>query len=411
MNLIKTIPMHISKTTFLLSICLFFIFQLNAQNDNLLEWANQGTVKNQSFEAEIPFRYIDGYMFIDIVQNGKTFNFFFDTGAEATVIDNSIIDEFKFNSFAETNMSGPVITNQNVNTIVLSSILVSNIEFNNIGAVAVDLKFAKAKFCAELHGIIGSTLLKKAKWQIDYKNKIIKITNDISNFKLNDSTYTLKTELPSKGWGTEKIALNIDGEEYLFNFDTGNGRSKIVSHPRNFKKYIRQNKNSIVEYGFKKSETDYKFIAKRISIGEFELQDQVVSLENEVEKLQLLGNRFFENFLVTIDWEQHNVFLSTIENIIPDSLIGFQLEFQPNYETNKIEIASGLKDFTKAHKIEKDAILLQVNGIDVSNLSDLEFCDFWSTEWTKMLGVENLNVVISHNGKSKELVLSKKILI
>lgn len=403
--------MHISKTTFLLSICLFFIFQLNAQNNNLLEWANQGTVKNQSFEAEIPFRYIDGYMFIDIVQNGKTFNFFFDTGAEATVIDNSIIDEFNFKPYTDTNLNGPVITNQNVSTIVLSSIQLSNVEFNNIGAVAVDLKFAKAKFCEELHGIIGSTLLKKAKWQIDYKNKIIRITDNISKFKLNDSTYTLKTELPSKGWGTEKLAINIDGNISLYNVDTGNGRSKIVSHPKKFKKHIKQYKNSIVEYGFRKSETDFKFIAKNISIGKLELKDQIVSLENEVGNLQLLGNRFFENFILTIDWEQHNLFLSPLENILSDTLTGFQLDFKPNYETNKIEIASGLKDFTKAHKIEKDAILLQVNGIDVSNLSDLEFCDFWSTEWTKMLGVENLNVVISLNGKSKELVLSKKILI
>lgn len=396
-----------SKITILLIILLYSTFQLNAQNDNLLEWATQGTVRNKKFETEIPFRYIDGYIFIDIIQNGKTFNFFFDTGAEATVIDNSIIDEFDFKPFTETNMSGPVITDQSVNTIVLSSIQLSNIEFNNIGAVAVDLKFAKAKFCERLHGIIGSTLLKKAKWQIDYKNKIIRITDDMSNFKLNDSIYTLKTELPSKGWGTEKVAINIDGEISLFNFDTGNGRSKIVSHPRNFKKYIKQNSNSIIEYGFRKSETDYKFIAKKVSIGELELKEQIVSLEDEVGNLQLLGNRFFENFLVTIDWENHNLFLNPLENILPDTLTRFQLEFKPNYETNKIEIATGLKDFTKKHKIEKGAILLEVNGTDVSNFSDEEFCNYWKTNWKNILKKETIDIVILVNGKIKELKLNK----
>jgi len=398
-----------SKIIILLFILLYSTFQVNAQSDNLLEWATQGTVQNKNFETEIPFRYINGYMFIDIVQNGKTFNFFFDTGAEATVIDKSIIDEFNFKPFAKTTIRGPVITDQSVNTIILSSIQLSNIEFNNIGAVAVDLQFTKKMFCDKVHGIIGSTLIKKAKWQIDYKNKTIRITDDISNFKLNDSKYSLKTELPSKGWGTEKVAINIDGNKSLFNVDTGNGRSKIVSHPKSFKKHIKQYKKSIVEYGFKKSETDYKFIAKNISIGKLELKDQIVSLENEVGNLQLLGNRFFEDFIVSIDWEQHNLFLSPLEkNILPDTLIGFQLDFKPNYETNKIEVVTGLKDFTKKHKIETGAILLDVNGTDISNLSDEEFCLFWENDWKSLRNRDTFDIVLVTNGKSNKLVLHKR---
>ena len=399
------------KTFTLLIVLSLFSINSNAQANEMLEWATQGTVTNKSYRSEIPFRYVDGYIFVDIMQNDKKYNFLFDTGAEATVIDTSILDAFEIKPFSTSTVSGPLITNGKVNTILLSSITVSNVEFINIGAVAFDLGSFKKKFCEKLDGIIGSNLLKKAKWQIDYEKKVIRFSDDISNLISKEPKYTLNTNLPSKGWGTETIELNIDGYVSQFHFDTGNGREKIVSNPDKFKKTIKSKKGLIVAYGFKKSATDYKFIAESVSIGNIKFDNQSISLQHEVGGHQLLGNRFFENFTVTIDWETHQVLLDPTKDILSDELIGFELDFKPNFESKKIEISTGLRAYTKENDIEEGALLLKVNDTDVSNFSHQEFCDFWNLEWSKITDAEKLNIVISQNGKIKELILNKKKLI
>lgn len=399
--------MTIFKTRIVLILIALFSINSYAQNDKLLEWANQGTVKNENYNSEIPFRYVNGYIFIDIIQNDKKYNFLFDSGAEATLIDKSIIHKFEFEPFSTSNISGPLIKNGDVSTITLSAIKVSEIEFLDIGAVAFDLQVFKSKFCEKLDGVIGSTLLKKAKWQIDYENKVIRLSDNISNLISEKPKYELTTNIPEKGWGTETIELNIDGYTSQFNFDTGNGRSKIVSHPNKIKDFTTNNNNLITEYGFKKSTTDYKFIAKNLTLGNITLNNQTISLENEVGNRQLLGNRFFESFIVTIDWENHQVFLEPVKEILSDKLFSFELDFKANYEKNQIEVATGLKDFTKKNKIERGAILLKVNETDVSNFSHKEFCEFWNMEWPKITEMEKLIIVISQKGKSKEIIITK----
>jgi hypothetical protein len=101
--------MTIFKTSIVLILIALFSINSYAQNDKLLEWANQGTVKNENYNSEIPFRYVNGYIFIDIIQNDKKYNFLFDSGAEATLIDKSIINEFEFELFSTSNISGPFV--------------------------------------------------------------------------------------------------------------------------------------------------------------------------------------------------------------------------------------------------------------------------------------------------------------
>ncbi len=80
----------------------------NAQNKNL-ELAEKGQVENDNFYAEIPFRYIDGFIFIDVAHNGITYNFLFDTGSEGTLLDKSILEEFDYRAFSESNISGHML--------------------------------------------------------------------------------------------------------------------------------------------------------------------------------------------------------------------------------------------------------------------------------------------------------------
>lgn len=391
---------------FLLSFC-----GLIAQDAQLLQWATQGAVSNEEYYEEIPFRYIDGYIFIDIVQHNKPYNFLFDTGAEATLIDRSIIDEFDYKQLGVSNISGPIIKNQGINTIVLDSIHIATLNFVNIGAVAIDLTPLKKKFCNNVYGVIGSTLLKKSNWQIDYANRIIRIATTISRFKISDTATKLPTFLPSKGWGTEAVEVSIDGIATKFEIDTGNGRSKIVAHPSQFKRLLKINKKSTVPYGFAKAPTDYRILTKKIEMGNLELLGQELDLLNDVGQHQLLGNRFFENFLVTLDWKNHFLYLEEKRAIAPNELIDFELRFAPDFQNHNITVLNGVKAFVKKNKIEKGAVLIKVNDTDLSGFSDEEFCRFWNESWQEVLKGHSMDIILTQHSKKKILTLTKKQLV
>ena len=404
--------MNTSKTQLLITFLIILSFyKLNAQNKNEIEWANKGSVTQNNYITEIPFNYIDGYIFIDIIQNSKTYNFLFDTGAEATVIDKSIIKEFDIKSAIKSKVSGPLIENQNVNTILISSLHISEIEFVNTGAIAIDLNFSKSKFCKKLDGIIGNNLMKKANWQIDYQNKKIRFSDDLSKFNLTKREHKIKMSLKNHGFGTETVALNIDGIKSNFNLDTGSGRSKFVAPPKEFKKLVKNNKNTSLKYGLSKSNTDYKVITENIIIGDIILKNQIVNLENEVGKFKLVGNRFLENYLVTIDWKNHFLYLMEKKDIIPEKLLDFKLNFTPNFKTNKIEVKTGLKKFTTENEIKKGTILSHINGINITDLSDNDFCIFWNSTWKEIMKMNTINITLLCEGNYYKHVLAKEDLL
>ena len=398
--MLKTIPF------LLLIIGSLTFFPINAQNGELLDWAESGKVENENYYSEMPFRYINGYIFIDIIQNEKKYNFLFDTGAEATVIDNKILNEFVFETFSESKVGGPLIETQDVKKIILSKIKLGDLDFAEIGAIGIDLKFGKEKFCDDLHGILGSNLMKKSKWQIDYENQMIRISDDISKFELGTPKYILETKLGSKGFGSETVDITINGTKMPFSIDTGNGRNKIVAHPKYYKKVIR--KSDAIEFGFPKSDKNFYLIPDNLTIGGIEFSDQLVSLEHEVGNSQLLGNKFFENFLMTIDWENHQLYLAPQGEIKKDDLFGFPIMFKANYKSNEIAIATGEKKFLQLNDIGKGSVLSKVGGIDVLNLSDEDFCNFWDTQWTEMMQKDTLNITFTNEGIDKEIILTKK---
>ena len=396
------------KTTRLILLFIITLSNLpiNAQNDELIEWAESGNIENENYYSEIPFRYTNGYILIDIFHNGKKYNFLFDTGAEATVIDQKILNEFAFESFSESKVGGPLIETQDVKKIILSKIKLGDLDFTEIGALGIDLKFGKVMFCDELHGIIGSNLMKKSKWQIDYENQLIKISDDLHNFQLGTPKYILETKLSSKGFGSETVDITINGTTMPFKIDTGNGKNKIVANPKYYKKVIR--KSDAVEFGFPKSDKDHYLIPDDLIIGGVEFSEQLVSLEHKVGNSQLLGNKFFENFLMTIDWENHQLYLAPHGEINRDDLIGFPLMFKLNYKSNEITIATGEKKFLKGNNIGKGSVLSKVEGIDVLNLSDEDFCIFLDTQWREMMQRNALNITITNEGIDKEIILTKR---
>jgi len=396
------------KNVRILIISILSFYQLSSQNDDLTVWAKNGSLSKKKFVTEIPFRYVDGSIFVDIKQNDKVYNFLFDTGADMTVIDKSVINDFKYKRYGTTKVSGPLIKSQVTEIIVLDSLKISDINFLNTGVATFDLEFAKKKYCEKVHGILGTTLLKKAVWQIDYENQKIKITDNLSKLDISKSE-KVKLKLQKKGWGSESLEIDLDGKVYDFQLDTGFSNGKLVSFPFYYSELIKNKTSKIANYGFSKKDFDYDIIIKNVSLGNINLENQTLWLRKDVgANYKYLGNGFLENYLITIDWNNHTLYLENKTKITDDLLTGFELNFKPNYETNKIEVKNGLKAFCKKNKIKRGAYLVKVNDKNILDLSNDELCEFWNIHWTNIIKKEKIDIVLNQNGKNKEYTLIRK---
>ncbi|MDT0651856.1 hypothetical protein, partial [Autumnicola edwardsiae] len=153
---------------------------------------------------------------------------------------------------------------------------------------------------------------------------------------------------------------------------------------------------------------DFYIIPEKLNIEGIDFFGQKISLENEVGDMQLVGNKFFENFVFTMDWANHKLFLDPIGKIPEDSEFDFPLYLNANFETNKIEIKTGVSEFLKKNKIEKGTTVTMINDIDVSKLTDEEFCEFWTSQWNEIKKKEEVELNISNNGKEKIIIITKQ---
>jgi predicted aspartyl protease len=125
----------------------------------------------------IRFTHDDGFIIINEVEINKTSingNFLFDTGAQITVIDSSLLEFISYKEIGKINSIDIYGNSRTENKINISSIKIGNKFFYNIDAYVTNLYNYN---CENFIGILGFNLIKKANWQINFENQTIKITN------------------------------------------------------------------------------------------------------------------------------------------------------------------------------------------------------------------------------------------
>ncbi len=165
-----------------------------------------------------------------------------------------------------------------------------------------DLSFIKRNYeTIKISGIIGNNLMRKSKWQIDYLKKVIHITNKTDNFA--GLQNAKKIELNNKDWGLGYVNIELNNQTHKFIFDLGSSGEFTAN--LSFVKFLKE-KDTLIQ------QDKQTFRVGKIKIGEIEINNKSITLEKYVSSL--LGNAFFENYLLTIDWEKNILFLNQNTN-------------------------------------------------------------------------------------------------
>jgi predicted aspartyl protease len=137
------------------------------------------------------------------------------------------------------------------------------------------------------------------------------------------------------------LDVTIDSVSSKFIFDTGfNGKIKADSSFFNALKaknkgaeFVTQSGLVVTDLNGKITGQTFMVIAKDIDVQGVQISDQMISLTG-INKA-LVGNEFFENFTLTIDWQHDKLFLDPINEIKPDTLEAFEFSFSTNFISNK----------------------------------------------------------------------------
>lgn len=379
--------------------------------------AKQGNVAKSDYLHEVPFDYSKGLILVDVLINGKTYNFVFDTGAELSVIGAHIKDAVDHKVIASAKVKATQNKSESkVHFIRIPSIILASVDFENTGAIIADLAHMNEPFgCRPIDGIIGNNLMRKAAWQIDYAAERLRVSDSTGKFSVSEQASALVMD--AGRFRNVFFDVTIDSVSARFAFDTGS-TGNILADSSFFARL--QAKNPALEYtsttGFTSTDLNGKQTGrtisarvKRIDIEGLVIPDQIILLSGR--STYLMGNEVYEHFILTIDWEHDTLFLDPTKPVEADTLKGFEIRIVPNFVTRQMEIARFQDQYPLADPIAMDAKILKINAVDVSHFTMDELCTYWEQEEENFRNTNTLDLELLDEGVTKQVRLTNKVLL
>ncbi|MDW5289930.1 retropepsin-like aspartic protease [Formosa sp. PL04] len=396
----------------LLLILIFSVSIVSCSSLKRLKTVTQGDVKQEHYFEEIPFKYIKNQIVLEVSIDGNAYNFIFDTGNDLTVIDYSVLEAIHYES---NNVNGEISDSNGISReskyVSIDDLKIGNINFLDTGAYTSDLShFYQFLGKDSYSGIIGSNLMRKAKWQIDYKNKVIRLSDNMDHFKISTEALIFKTN--SGKYGDAEIKIKLNTTENKYTFDTG--YSGFVS--AQLSTFNTLNANNTIPYitttginsiGANGIMTNIKY-STLLSI-------QLLDILNATEQLvtfaegdsNVLGNSFFEKFTVTLDWNNEKFYLDQNDQFEPSILEEYQVFFHPDYLKNQIIIYGYENNYVLDKPIAIGTQILAIDGVDVSHLDTQAL----HTYWTNRNFAKTIEIEVNENGTSRTVLLTEKQLL
>jgi predicted aspartyl protease len=372
-----------------------------------IKYKKQGFVTKEDFFKEISFEYINDLIFIPVTIENNQYNFLFDTGAELNIIDPSIMNKLNLKQLKNGIIANGQDSNKGIQRVQIKSIEIGGVHFNETAGMIWDMTpLANLIGCVKIDGIIGNNLMRKVNWQIDYKNKKLKFSNDNENF--NFSSDAKKIVMNSGNYGNVLLNVKINNKIKKFTFDSGyngflqTGDTSILDN----KKYITTIGLTGGNYSGKKDGETYLSYYESITINNIEFKSPSLILIKP-NNTSVLGNEFFENFTLTIDWKNDFLYLEPQTNIEFSKPEFFEISLYADYGKNEVLISSINKESKFLEIIKPHSKVIYINNYNVSSFQKDELCEFWENEWVKLKKLDKLDLIIETEAGSKKLIVGK----
>ncbi|TDS13929.1 retropepsin-like aspartic protease [Sphingobacterium paludis] len=377
-------------------IFLFSNFSLIAQGKKFFDG---GSVQLQSTVEKLNLQYVADLPFVNVNINGKTYNFLFDTGAP-TVISTAIYTELGLEKKHKSKAKDSQRNKQSQIFSILPEMIVDQVTFKNIGVVVMDLKATEFE-CLQVDGILGANQMAKLFWKVNYAENTMEVTQDLSQFDLNEFDFVIP--FTTKNQKTPIVEAQIIGKKIDFTFDTGFSRNlKITDRNYNPKEIVEKvaifGNSSIGAFGAGNPASGYLFKAPNLSLGNKSFTDEMVTTGGS----NLIGNGFFQNFVMVLDWTNRKIYMKQIRNASYEfSSFGFGYRFVEN----KPVVVYIFQD--ESLPLQVGDSIISINNVDLEHLDKDAACHYFFNRAEQDADV--IDIKIRRSGEVLDVKLTKKV--
>ena len=341
---------------------------------------NLGDGPEEVYHDSVAFTRVARLIIMPVTINGETYRFLYDTGAPM-VVSPELAEKLNMKRVARKHVNDSQGKREKLDYVRINNFTLGNKTFNNLTAIVADLKRAPAINCLDIDGIIGANMMRFAIWEIDFVKEVLYFTNDFTGFTPDSLAHVLPFK--TKATGTPVVTLVIDGDTLTdITFDTGSAGALSVYKRRLKKGKVEAEK---VSYGYHSqglfgstADTNY-LLHGSIGFGESVLPLAVLTLETTRAK-DLLGQRFFQDYRVVLNWQEKKAYLTPIKQPGPVST----LAISPHFVGDKIYVGTlTFGSLADSLGVKPGDEIVQINDMNLETAAIEDYCkllDLWRSD-------------------------------
>jgi hypothetical protein len=271
--------------------------------------------REATYTRTFPFEMRTGHLQIPVKVNGADYLFFLDTGAPTAVSPR----------LARTLIMKPMKLGERVDTLVtIDDLQFGGMTYNDVGSILVNSNEMFKRSCKTIDGLVGANVMNKSIWQINYIDKKIAVSNTIDVLThITDAVTIPFTTAPFTKSPILELTLD-NGQTVKLVYDTGfNGYATLnTNDPQEFlRSFPAEYTTKLLSLGYASILGDS--VAKAVDTT-YIIQTNLKSGNNLLGNLSVtygryknysdskngvIGNEFFKNSIVTLDWNNRTMYL------------------------------------------------------------------------------------------------------
>jgi len=377
-----------------------------------------GKMEQKNYKKEIECEYQRGLIFVKVRINNtpKIYKFIFDTGAAFNVISKDIALELNLQKKVSDKISDANLKTKKVEFVKIKDIEFAGLHFLNSAAAVMDLQGTTLK-CYAADGVIGTNIIRHVPyWQINYKKGKMIITDKpglisdknkffIIPFKRNIQRIPIIEIIADNGIKLKFVVDLGSTGGFRGNF---NQFQKICKSIIDFRYYERYGEISGGALGIKKG-VEYTGKLNNFKIGDLSINSELIDFIDNVDSS--VGNKFFENFIFTLDWKNKKILLFPITDPMiteEKGSFGFSVSYR---EDKKYLYISAICKNSPAYnaKLKVGDIIVGLNKKSMRHLEFSEYCYWLFQKANELFEKENyIYLEIERKNKILNIGLHKK---
>ena len=364
------------KNNIILSLLFVAFLNIHCSVNNyykINKTVEQSQVFPSNFKQEIRFDISQNNVILKVKIQGKDYNFMLNSYSNFCALDTELAATLQLkNQFKIPNNDDE---NEAYSFAELEKISIGNLNFSKVICAIDDLNCNSCNNCAHIDGIIGTNLMAKAIWQINYPNNKITITSHQDSLSLNKNKKTINFHT-DYGYlmGKPIVALSVN-YNYICDAAVGtSGCNKIRLHSSLVKR-ISNSTQTYQGYYLKNAalgnqrDTFKNYLVPNLTIGDDLNLTNLIVWSYKYERSSI-GYDFLKNYSVTLDWKKQQISLYKMKEESFDTY-GYYI----NYADNKVIVCTLFQN-SPAEKagLKLNDHIIKINDQDLSNPTQQDFC-------------------------------------